>query len=73
MAHMFVLLSAPSITGTIQEEINDLGKPQFVFHKDERFTEKLDDIFDGDAEECERPTDAQVAAINKILAANPPK
>ncbi len=69
------LVLSPTITGTIHEEIYHLGKAQFVFQKVERYAEKMDDIFiyDGDAEECARPTDAQVDAINKILATNPPR
>ncbi len=59
--------------GIIQEEINHLGKPQFVFRTDPRFSERIEIfIYEGDVEECERPTDAEVAAINALLANKPP-
>jgi hypothetical protein len=59
--------------GTVHQDINHIGEPQFLFRLDPRFNEKLDDFFvyDGDVEECERPSDDELALINKILDAEP--
>jgi hypothetical protein len=68
-----MVTSTSAQRGTIQEEINHLGKPQFVFRTDPRFAEQMEIfIYDGDVEECERPSDAEVHAINTMLANNRP-
>jgi hypothetical protein len=54
--------------GTIHLAINQQRKPQFMFRQDPRFGE-LDDffIYDGDVEECARPSDEEVARILKLI------
>jgi hypothetical protein len=60
--------------GTVRAELDHNGKEKWLFQQDPRFNERLPDFFphEGEIEECDPPSDAEVAAINAILAANPP-
>ena len=62
------LIVAPNTRmGTISMGIDE-GMPCFVFHQDRRFGDTIPDmyVFDYDIEECERPSDDQVALINAL-------
>jgi hypothetical protein len=60
--------------GTVRSEVDHNGKSVWLFEQDSRFSERLPEfyVYDGQIEECDPPSDAEVAAINAILAANPP-
>lgn len=55
--------------GTISDMKSEAGKLRFIFHHDPRFMDAIHDVyvFDYDIEECERPTDAQVRAVNEMI------
>jgi hypothetical protein len=62
------LIVAPNTRMGIISKGVDEGKPCFVFHQDERFDDTIPDmyVFDYDIEECERPSDEQIALINAL-------
>jgi hypothetical protein len=69
-SYVYMVLAPKTRRGTIHEGINHKGKPQFLFRLDPRFSDKLDDffIYDGDVVECDRPSDQEIANINKLAA-----
>lgn len=69
-SYVYMVLAPETRKGTLHLAINSEGNPQFLFRLDKRFNSKLPDFFinDGDVEECLRPTDAEVAIINKLIA-----
>ncbi|WP_158789132.1 hypothetical protein [Granulicella sp. L46] len=72
-SYVRLVLSPQAGRGTIHDEINHSGEQQFLFRSDPRFSEQVEMfIYDGDAEECARPDDAEILAINALLAQNPP-
>jgi hypothetical protein len=56
--------------GTIHEVLNHKGEPQFLFRLDPRFNSELREllIHDDEVEECERPSDAEIERVNKLIA-----
>jgi hypothetical protein len=62
---------SPKITGTVQTEINYLGKPQMLFIVDPRLNWKPDRFFvyEGSIEPCDPPSDAEIEHRNKLLEA----
>jgi hypothetical protein len=54
-----------TITATRWEE----GGDEYLFHHDQRFADKLPDfwVLSSEIEPCARPTDSQVAEINRLL------
>lgn len=71
-SYVRMVLAPRARRGTIHLARNDQGEPQFLFRLDPRFANKLPDffIYDGDVEECERPSDAEVSIINRLVAEN---
>jgi hypothetical protein len=69
-SYVYMVLAPESRRGTIHEAINHKGEPQFLFRLDPRFDDKLEDffIYDGDVEECERPSDQEIAVVNALIA-----
>jgi hypothetical protein len=67
------MVDAPEIHMGTLHQINQVGKPQFLFRLDPRFKEKLADILveDDDVEECERPSDEDIDETSRILDAEP--
>jgi hypothetical protein len=67
-----MILAPKARRGTIHLATNGKEEPQFLFRLDPRFADTLPDffIYDGDVEECERPSDAEVSLINKLIAEN---
>jgi hypothetical protein len=55
--------------GTVSEGTQEAGKEKYRFHHDERFIDSISDlyVFDYDIEECQRPSDAEVATINALI------
>jgi hypothetical protein len=63
------LLLAPNTRkGTIIDVKTEHSRLQYLFHHDPRFDDRTPDFWaeEGDFEPCERPTDAEVTAINKL-------
>jgi hypothetical protein len=61
------LVEAPNETmGTVSEGTQEAGKEKYRFHHDERFVPDLY-VFGYDIEECQRPSDAEVATINTLI------
>jgi hypothetical protein len=67
-SYVRMVLAPQTRRGTIHQAINHKGEPQFLFRQDPRFNSQLDEffIYDGDVEECERPTDEEVEVINRL-------
>ena len=64
------LITAPNTRmGTISKGISEAGKIRFIFHHDERFIDRIPDlyVFNYDIEECERPSDETVNKINELI------
>ena len=55
--------------GTISQVSHESGKTKLLFHHDERFRDRLPDLwlFEDEAEECLRPTDEEVKTIDKLI------
>lgn len=55
--------------GTLSGMRDKNGKRQFLFHHDQRFHDTIPDsyVFEDEVEECQRPGDAQVHAINALV------
>jgi hypothetical protein len=68
-AYVRMVLAPQTRRGTVHLAIDDKGEPQFLFRLDRRFRDDLPDFFicDGDVEECPRPSDEEVAAINALV------
>jgi hypothetical protein len=56
--------------GTISGEKLEDGDRVFLFHHDERFNDRLPDLYlpDYEMEECQRPTDSEVKQINMLIS-----
>lgn len=69
-SYVYLVVAPKTRRGTIHVAINDEGTPQFLFRIDPRFANRLEDffIYDGDVEECERPSDVEVSLINRLVA-----
>jgi hypothetical protein len=54
--------------GIITDTKIEHGHVEYLFHHDQRFDDTLPDfwVLPSEIEPCERPTDAQVAAINML-------
>lgn len=55
--------------GTLQDASPHEGRERFLFSLDPRLAEYADDayVFAEDVEVCDRPTDEEIALINKFL------
>jgi hypothetical protein len=71
-SYVCMILAPNARRGTIHETINGKGERQFLFRLDPRFADSLPEFFinDGDVQECERQSDAEVSIINKLIAEN---
>jgi len=60
--------------GTLEGTRTEHGRVQYLFHHDHRFADTLPDswVYEDEIEACERPTDAQVAVINKLAKYSDP-
>jgi len=55
--------------GTLSGSREKNGRRQYLFHHDQRFLDTIPDsyVFEDEVEECDRPNDAQVQAINALV------
>ena len=60
------IVVAPARMGTVLAARYDRGHISYLFHLDPRLSNKLPDAWipESDMEECSRPTDEEVVAIN---------
>ncbi len=69
---MYVRLkSAPATRmGRVSERTVESGRVKFMFHHDSRFLDPTPDafVFEDEIEECARPSNAQVKAINRGIS-----
>lgn len=58
--------------GTVEAACFDRGRIRFLFHQDSRLEYKLPDVWleESEVEECQRPSDEQVAEINDMTIAD---
>jgi len=70
-SYVYMVIAPKTRLGTIHQKTNHKGQPQFVFRLDPRFDDKLPEFFihEGDVEECQRPSDADIALINRLVKA----
>jgi len=63
-----MVLAPNARMGTITKLRTRNGRTEYLFHHDSRFDDVLPDVWqmESELEACERPTDAQVAAINAL-------
>jgi hypothetical protein len=68
-SYVLMLMAPKTRKGTLHMKTNSEGNPQFVFRLDPRFDDKLPDFFvnEYDVQECPRPSDEEVTAINYFV------
>lgn len=68
-SYVRMIIAPETRLGTLYAEVGPHGTPRLLFRLDPRLNEKLDDfiIDEADFEECERPSDEEIASTNRIL------
>ena len=70
-SYVYHTMAPQTRRGTISDATPENGNMRFIFHLDERFSDaaRFPDVYFYDYElvECPRPTDAEIAQINRLV------
>jgi len=70
-SYVYHTMAPETRRGTISDATEEKGNTRFIFHLDERFSDAatFPDVYFYDYElvECERPSDQEIARINRLV------